>query len=74
MKTVEESRKEVGMTQKEFAESIGTSFRTYLGRLAGSQPEWKLSEVIKASQMNEGEVLLQTEEGIFEINVKMIDD
>ena len=73
MKTVEEIRKQVGMTQKEFAETIGTSFRTYQGRLAGSQPKWLLSEVIKASQMNDGEVLLETEDGIVEIRIKVIE-
>ena len=67
---IEEIRAKTGMNQTEFAKAIGSSFRTYLGRLSGSQPNWQLSEIIKAAEFNDGEVVVHTSDGDYFIKVE----
>ena len=72
MKAIEEIRKEHGLSQTQFAIAIGSTLRTYQGRLDGTQPKWLLSEVISASEMNNGKVAIPIGDELFEITVKKV--
>ena len=74
MKDIEEIRKDNGYSQIVFADLIGSTFRTYQGRLQGVQPKWTLNEIIKASEMNNGEVKVPTINGTYEITIKKVDE
>lgn len=43
--TIEEIRKKTGLTQAQFARSIGLSLRSYINRIDGVQ-SWKLDELL----------------------------
>lgn len=60
------------MTQKNFAQAIGSSVRTYQARLFGSQPKWQIAEIIKASQLNHGEIRIEIDDGIYDLKVKKV--
>lgn len=66
---IEEIRKKHGYNQTEWARLIGSTLRTYQGRLDGSQPTWKLDEIIKAAEYNDGEIVIDN----VIINVKRVD-
>ena len=51
---------------------IGTSERTYIGRLNGSQPKWLLQEIIDASDYNNGKIKVSTIKGEYEISIKKL--
>jgi transcriptional regulator with XRE-family HTH domain len=68
-KTMEEIRKAAGMNQTDFANALGISRRTYAFRLIGDQP-WLLHEVVKAAELNEGEVAIETEGRVLNISIK----
>ena len=70
---IEDIRKKVGYTQIDWAEKIGTSFRTYSGRLNGSQPDWKLDEVVKAAEYNDGLIIVNTASGKLKLTIERID-
>lgn len=71
-KNIEQIRKDAGYTQIQWASVIGSTYRTYSARLKGDQPEWKLNEVIKASEYNEGKIIIPTPLGDYEISVKKL--
>lgn len=60
------------MNQTNFAEKIGCTFRTYQGRITGYQPDWKLEEIIKASQMNGGKILINSMGTDYKIDIKKL--
>lgn len=71
-KTIEDIRKSMNINQTQFAEKIGTTFRTYQGRLNGSQPKWLLDEVITAALFNEGQILISTAKGDYVIDISKV--
>ena len=46
---IEEIRKKAGLTQPQFARTLGLSLRSYLNRITGDQ-DWKLSELIAIAE------------------------
>lgn len=72
IKTVEDIRKEQNVNQTIWAQMIGTTYRTYQGRLTGDQPKWLLMEIIEASSYNNGEVKVSTYKGDYEITIKKV--
>lgn len=60
------------LSQTDFATKIGTTFRTYQGRLTGVQPEWKLEEIIKASMMNDGKILINSMGVDYKISIEKV--
>lgn len=71
-RTVEEIRTEALMTQKQFAEHLGISVRTYLDRLNGTTPKWTIEEIIKASKLNGGEIIVEASDGIYDVHVQKV--
>lgn len=71
-KTIEEVRQANGFSQIVWADLIGSTFRTYQGRLQGVQPEWRLSELIKASEYNDGYIIVPTPNGKYKVHVELI--
>lgn len=72
MKTIEEIRKENGFNQEKFAELLGVSYRTYQGRIYKEQPRWTFDEILIASELNDGEVEVETEKGKFAVTIKKL--
>ena len=68
-KTMEEIRKAAGMNQTDFANALGISRRTYAFRLTGEQP-WLLHEIMKAADLNDGEVAIEMEGRVLNITIK----
>lgn len=66
-KTIEEIRVSTGMNQSQFAKEIGLPRRTYLARLSGDQPRWRLEELIKASNHNKGCISVSIEGKLYDI-------
>ena len=50
------------------------SFRSYQERLQGKRKEWKFLEIAKASEYNNGKILVITDEGAFECSFKRVDN
>lgn len=74
-KSIEQIRKEcANISQTEFANNIGMSFRSYQERLQGKRKEWKFLEIAKASEYNKGKILVITDEGAFECNFKRVEN
>lgn len=73
MKTVEEIRKELGISKADFSKLINMSLRTYYGRFDGSQPDWLLKEVVEISKLNKGNVRFQLNDKTYDISIKEID-
>ena len=70
-KTIDEIRKDLGFTQDDFSKNIlGCSTRTYFNMINEAHGEWKVSHLIKVAALNEGEVLISTSDGDYEITVK----
>ena len=69
-KTIEEIRSSTGMSQIAFAKEIGIPIRTYVGRLNGSQPRWRLEELINASSYNHGRISAKVEGKLYDIQFK----
>lgn len=60
-KRIDEIRKDLKMTQENFAKEIGMIRRQYIARFNGENPNWKLAEVIKASKFNDGKIIVDVE-------------
>ena len=73
-KDIEEVRISNGFSQIVWADLIGSTFRTYQGRLQGSQPEWRLSEIVKASEYNNGYIIIPTPQGQYKIKVEKVSE
>lgn len=71
-KTIEEVRQANGFSQITWAQLIGSTFRTYQARLQGSQPEWRLSEVIKAAEYNNGYIVIPTPTGAYKVKIEEV--
>lgn len=72
-KTIEEVRKAAGYNQTDWAQLIGSTFRTYLARLQGTQPKWQLSEIIKATEYTkDGKVRINILGATYDITVKKV--
>lgn len=72
-KTIEEIRKDIGMTIPDFAQAIGLSKRSYIYRKSGEQPMWLLDEVIAAAKMNGGQIIIESKGKPYRINIKETD-
>lgn len=73
IKTSEEIRESLGLSQSKFAGMIGSTLRTYQGRFDGSQPKWNLNELIAIAELNNGEVKVDSKGKTYEITIKEID-
>ena len=73
-KTIEDIRQEQGFSQIVWADLIGSTFRTYQGRLQGVQPEWRLSELIKASAYNDGYIIVPTPQGQYKVHIEAVNE
>ena len=73
-KTIEDVRKATGQSQKVFADTIGTTFRTYQARLKGDQPKWLLSEIIKASEYNNGYIIVPKPQGSYKVHIEKVQE
>lgn len=62
------------LNQTKWAMAIGSTFRTYQARLNGSQPDWKLEELIKASNYNGGKVIVNSYGTDYKIHIQKVDD
>ena len=71
-KTIEEIRKDLGMTIPDFANAIGLSKRTYIYRKTGEQM-WMLDEVVSAAEMNGGQIIMESKGKTYRINIKETD-
>lgn len=60
-KRIDEIRKSLGMTQEQFAKEIGMIRRQYIARFNGENPTWKLNEIVRASQFNEGKIIVDVD-------------
>ena len=69
MRTVEEIRKSTDRSQIEFAKDIGLSTRSYTNKIHNRQ-EWKLSEIVKVAELNEGEVQVEINGVNYDITMK----
>lgn len=69
-KTIEEIRLDAGLSQKAFAQVIGSTFRSYQGRLSGDQPRWRLDELIKAADYNDGYITVSMFGKDYDISIK----
>lgn len=69
-KTIEEIRLGTGLNQKDFAQLIGCTFRSYQGRLYGEQPRWRLDEIIKAAEQNEGYIKVKMFGEYYDISIQ----
>lgn len=72
IKNTEEIRRDLGISQVDFCNMIGTSLRTYHGRFDGTQPEWKLNELIEIAKHNDGEVRVDLKDGSYEVTIREI--
>lgn len=72
--TLEEIRKQANLSQTEFAEMIGLSFRGYQSRLNYDRPHWRIGELIKGSDLNGGLVTVEISgtdyDGDYDISIK----
>ena len=73
-KSIEDVRTEHGFSQTVWADLIGSTFRTYQARLKGDQPKWLLSEVIKASEYNNGYITIPTPSGAYNLKIEKADE
>ena len=73
-KSIEDVRIEHGYSQVVWADLIGSTFRTYQARLKGDQPKWLLSEVIKASEYNNGYITIPTPNGTYNLKIDKADE
>ena len=72
--TIEEIRTEkTSLSQKDYAEQIGLPLRTYQDRLK-DYPDFRISELIKASAFNDGDVKVVLDGNSYEITIKKIED
>lgn len=70
MKTVEEIRMtRTSMNQRDFAKAIGTTIRSYTNKVAGLF-EWKLSELVKIAEFNDGQVKVTVNSKDYTVTIK----
>ena len=69
MRTVEEIRKTLTMSQAQFADQLNMSKRSYTNKLNGTT-EWTLSELRDIAAYNEGEIRVNIGDDIFDITIK----
>lgn len=56
--TIEEIRDKSGLTQAQFARSLGLSLRSYHNRLEGKQ-DWKLHEIIEIAEKYQSKIVVE---------------
>lgn len=73
-KQVEEIRKEnTQLNQTDFAREIGLPYRSYQERLSKERPNWKFTEIVKASQFNNGKIRVETDDGVYDCIIKCVE-
>lgn len=69
-KTIEEIRKETGMSQVDFANAVGMSIRNYQYKLNDTiHNRWLLDEIIRIAKLNQGQVHLSVDGREYDINI-----
>ena len=59
------------MNQTDFAKQLGMSYRNYQEKIQGDQPNWKLSELIKLTEI-EKDVDVEFEEQLYRVNIRKL--
>lgn len=59
------------MNQTDFAKKLGMSYRNYQEKIQGDQPNWKLSELIKLTEIEE-DVDVEFEEQLYRVNIRKL--
>ena len=59
------------MNQTDFAKRLGMSYRNYQEKIQGDQPNWKLSELIKLTEI-EKDVDVEFEEQLYRVNIRKL--
>lgn len=68
-KIPEDIRKDLGLTQTQFAQLIGMKYRSYQLKI-NENPRWSLSETIELCNLNNGDVKLPYVDGkIYNITI-----
>ena len=67
MKTIQEIRKDSGLSAKNFCEKIGMSKTTFLGRFNETQPKWLLTDIVAIANENKGEVRVSSNNKTYDI-------
>lgn len=71
---VEDIRKDkTNLSQTDFAKEIGMSYRSYQERLTGERPKWLVSEIVKASQFNNGKILVDIDGREYAVSIKPVE-
>lgn len=72
-KSNEEIRKDLGLSQKEFAELVGMKFRTYQDRCLLTKPGWTLKDIVNISRLTGGKIRIKNDLGEYDITIKQLD-
>ena len=64
--------KNTDLSQVKFASEIGMPLRTYLDRVSGNYPDWKISELIALSKFNDGTVFVENDSKKYAITIQEI--
>lgn len=60
------------MSQTRFANHIGMSYRNYQERMAGDQPDWKISQLIRISEI-ENKIDVDYEGKTYRVEINKLD-
>lgn len=66
---VEDLRVQLNLTQKQFAQKLGLSLRTYQGRLM-EETNWTFEELLKISELCSGEIAVQFGGDTYLVDIK----
>lgn len=69
IKSSEQIRIALGVTQKEFAQMLGLARRTYNARIAQEQ-DWKLQDLINLTSLNDGCAMIKSGQDYYVVNIK----
>lgn len=69
-KTVDEIRHLLGITQTQMSELLGVCLRAYQKKINTNY--WTIDELIKASKLNNGKLIVNTSDGSYKLDIKEI--
>lgn len=72
MLNVEELRVKLGMSVKDFAEAIGMKQRTYEARIYDEQPIFKIDELQRIAELNDGHIRVVLPNGRFDVTFEKV--
>lgn len=67
---IEEIRKKAGLTQAQFASTLGLSTRSYLNRIEGDQ-DWKFYELLTIATKYQSKFIIESGEN-YQISIKKL--